>query len=60
MKDTGDFLNKIKNKNAIPENVILLTADVVDLVQVYHIELVWRHLGRHWIKGKHIKYLRVN
>ena len=31
MKDTGDFLNKIKNKNAIPENVILLTADVVDL-----------------------------
>ena len=30
-KDTGDFLNKIKNINAIPENSILVTADVVGL-----------------------------
>ena len=29
IKDTGDFLNKIKNINAIPENAILVTADVV-------------------------------
>ena len=31
IKDTGDFLNKIKNINAIPENAILVTADVVGL-----------------------------
>ena len=31
IKDTGDFLNKIKNINAIPENSILVTADVVGL-----------------------------
>ena len=31
IKDTGDFRNKIKNINAIPENAILVTADVVDL-----------------------------
>ena len=29
IKDTGDFLNKIKNINAIPENAILVTGDVV-------------------------------
>ena len=56
IKDTGDFLNKIKNINAIPENAILVTADVV-FIQVYHIKLVWKHLERPWIKGKHIKYL---
>ena len=28
---TGDFLNKIKNINAIPENAILVTAAVVGL-----------------------------
>ena len=22
-------------------------------IQVYHIKLVWKHLERHWIKGKH-------
>ena len=26
-------------------------------IQVYRIKLVWRYLKRHWIKGKHIKYL---
>ena len=31
IKDTGDFLNKIKNINTIPENAILVTADVVGL-----------------------------
>ena len=31
IKDTGNFLNKIKNINAIPENAILVTADVVGL-----------------------------
>ena len=31
IKDTGDFLDKIKNINAIPENAILVTADVVGL-----------------------------
>ena len=31
IKDRGDFLNKIKNINAIPENAILVTADVVGL-----------------------------
>ena len=29
IKDTSDFLNKIKNVNAIPENAILVTADMV-------------------------------
>ena len=31
IKDTGDFLNKIKNTNAIPENAILVTAGMVGL-----------------------------
>ena len=31
MKSTGDFLNKTKNINAISENAILVTADVVGL-----------------------------
>ena len=31
IKDTGDFLNKIKNINAIPENPVLVTADLVGL-----------------------------
>ena len=31
IKDTGDFLNKIKNIHGIPENAILVTADVVGL-----------------------------
>ena len=31
IKDTGDFLNKIRNINAIPENAILVTANVVGL-----------------------------
>ena len=31
IKDTGDFLNKIENINAIPENAIFVTADVVGL-----------------------------
>ena len=29
----GDFLNKIKNINAIPETIILVTADVVGFYQ---------------------------
>ena len=31
IKDTGNFLNKIKSINPLPENVILVTADVVGL-----------------------------
>ena len=31
IKDTGDFLNKIKNISTIPENPILATADMVGL-----------------------------
>ena len=31
IKDTGDFLNKIRNINALPENAILVTIDVVGL-----------------------------
>ena len=31
IKDTGDSLNKIKNINAITENVISVTADLVGL-----------------------------
>ena len=31
IKDSGDFLKKIKNVGNIPENVILVTADVVEL-----------------------------
>ena len=53
IKDTCNFLNKIKNINAIPENTILVTAYVLAFIQVYHMKLGWRHLERHWIKGKH-------
>ena len=31
IKDSGDFLKKIKNLGSLPENVILVTADVVGL-----------------------------
>ena len=31
IKDVGDFLNKIKNIIAIPENAILVTAELVGL-----------------------------
>ena len=31
IKDTGDSLNKIKNINAITENVISVTADLVGI-----------------------------
>ena len=31
IKETGDIFHKIKNINAIPENAILLTANVVGL-----------------------------
>ena len=33
IKDTGDFLDKTRNINAIPENAILVTADVIGLYQ---------------------------
>ena len=31
IKDSGDFINKIKNLFNIPEGTILVTADVVDI-----------------------------
>ena len=31
IKDDGDFLNEMKNINALPENIIFVTADVVGL-----------------------------
>ena len=31
IKDTGDSLNKIKNMNTVPENPVLVTADLVGL-----------------------------
>ena len=31
IKDSGDFSKKIKNLGSLPENVILITADVVGL-----------------------------
>ena len=31
IKDNGDFLNEIKNINALPENIIFVTAEVVGL-----------------------------
>ena len=31
IKDSGDFINKIKSLHNIPKSVILLTADVVGL-----------------------------
>ena len=31
IKDTGDFLEKLKNLGNIPSNAILVSADVVDL-----------------------------
>ena len=31
VKDSGDFISKIKQINSVPENAILVTADVVGL-----------------------------
>ena len=55
-----DFLNKIKNINAIPGNAILVTADAVGLYPSIPRQTGLEALERHWIKEKRIKYLRVN
>ena len=31
IKDSGDFINKTKNLGTIPDNAILVTADVMEL-----------------------------
>ena len=31
IKDTGDFLNKLKELDSVPENALLVTAEVVGL-----------------------------
>ena len=57
IKHKGDFLNEIKNINLIQKTPFWLLQTWLVFIQLYHIKLVWRYLERHWIKGKHIKYL---
>ena len=38
IRDSGHFLEKIKNISTLPENTILLTADVVGLHRVFRIK----------------------
>ena len=39
IRDSGHFLEKIKNIRALPENAVLVTADVVGLYRVFPIKL---------------------
>ena len=43
VKDSGDFLKKIKNLGSLPENVILVTADVA-----FQMEHDYKHLKEHY------------
>ena len=36
-KGSGDFIKKIRNLGWVPENAILVTADVVGLYPKYHV-----------------------
>ena len=42
IRDSGDFIKKLKNIVHIPQDVIMVTADIVDLILVYLMMLVWR------------------
>ena len=39
IRDSGHFLEKIKNIRTLPENAVLVTADVVGLYRVFPIKL---------------------
>ena len=41
IKHSGDFINKMSQIGDIPENVILVTADIVVFFSVFHIMLGW-------------------
>ena len=45
IKDSGDFIKKINNLGSIPENVIFVTADVVDLYPTIPHDVGVRALG---------------
>ena len=44
VKDSGDFIKKINNLDSIPENAILVTADVVSLYTIIPHEVGLRAL----------------
>ena len=41
IKHSGDFIKKMSQIGDIPENVILVTADIVVFFSVFHIMLGW-------------------
>ena len=41
IKHSGDLINKMSQIGDIPENVILVTADIVVFFSVFHIMLGW-------------------
>ena len=51
-KDCNDFIKKIKDLRNIPDNVLLVTADVVGLYPGIAHKAGLRHLKKHWIEGK--------
>ena len=42
IKDSGDFIKKLKNIDHIPQGAIMVTADVVGLDPGIPHDLVWR------------------
>ena len=44
IRDTGDFLAKVKTSGEVAKEAILVTADVVGLIPTLHIVKVWTSL----------------
>ena len=60
VKDSGDFLKKIKNLGSFPQNAILVTADVVGLYPSISHEARLRTLEEPLENRNHKKFLLTN
>ena len=60
IKDSGDFIKKTRNPGSIPENAILVTADVVDLYPSIPHEAGLKALRKYLIRENNTIFLLVN
>ena len=60
IRDSSDFINKIKSLNSIPSNSILITADVVGLCPTVPHESILNAIKEHFTIGKvNLSLLRI-